>query len=251
MPEITNRYIKGSDLNKMSVIKIDSKTRKPKIWLDNNGIFYKKEDTNVVLRKKEYFEYFSELDELKACEFPRELLYVDNSLFGYTDFEIKGYKPMDKRLEKFRLSLDGKKLLNYKVIKLVTCLHKNGIVHNDLHPGNLLTDKENIGLIDFVRTIIKELDGDRVFNQRLKFEMYYLNLLVLSILLDYNLLYMSNLKYGELIAGLKIPSEYKDYLTKVMNYDDSVMGIYPDEYIKYLGKKTLNSGKQLINSLNK
>lgn len=250
---ITKKVVTMDDLNKMLVLKTELRTCKPKIWTDGKTT-YKKDDSKVASKLKDYFEYYSLIEELCDCEFPREILYLEISKgvykeFGYTDNFYGDYSRIGFRPNKKVMSLNDKKEIIYVLLDLIRNIHDNGFAHGDLHSQNLLISKNGIKLIDFVDIKIKELTDEKIYYQKLKQEMYYLNLLIFSILFDKPLSFSMEEEYLNFIDSINISPEYKVYLKDTVNFKDSVIDNYPDEYIKHIKKHTYEEGKKLVNSI--
>ena len=190
MSEITERFITSKNLENMTVLKRNSSTKIP-VVLTKDGIIYKLEPTHIVSRFKEYFEILKSMEELSDCVFADEILYLDLKEYGYTTRYLDEYKNVNRIITKESLSIEYKKMIIYKIIQIIKNLHKNGVIHNDLQLFNILISNTDIKLIDFDQLIIKGNILDNMYKKRVKGEIQYLNLLILSILYEKNLSYKS------------------------------------------------------------
>lgn len=248
MSEITERFITRKDLENMTVLKRNSSTKIP-VVLTKDGIIYKLEPTHVVSRFKEYFEILKSMEELSDCVFADEILYLDLKEYGYTTRYLDEYKNVNRIITKESLSIEYKKMIIYKIIQIIKKLHKNGVIHNDLQLFNILVSNTDIKLIDFDQLIIKGNILDSMYKKRVKGEIQYLNLLILSILYDKNLSYKSLEEQRVLINELSLNSEFKEYLNNCLNFNEKQVGEDLQSYVKSVTKKEIIQGKNLIKTL--
>lgn len=248
MSEITKRFITSKDLENMTVLKRNSSTKLP-VVLTKDGIIYKLEPTHIVSRFKEYFEILKSMEELSDCVFADEILYLDLKEYGYTTRYLDEYKNVNRIITKESLSIEYKKMIIYKIIQIIKKLHKNGVIHNDLQLFNILVSNTDIKLIDFDQLIIKGNILDSMYKKRIKGEIQYLNLLILSILYDKNLSYKSLEEQRVLINELSLNSEFKEYLNNCLNFNEKQVGEDLQSYVKSVTKKEIIQGKNLIKTL--
>lgn len=248
MSEITERFISRKDLENMTVLKRNSSTKIP-VVLTKDGIIYKLEPTHVVSRFKEYFEILKSMEELSDCVFVDEILYLDSKECGYTTNYLDEYKNVNRIITKESLSIEQKKMIIYKIIQTIKNLHKNGVIHNDLQLFNILVSNTDIKLIDFDQLIIKGNILDSMYKKRVKGEIQYLNLLILSILYEKNLSYKSLEEQRVLINELSVNSEFKGYLNNCLSFNEEQVGEDLQSYVKSVTKKEITQGKNLIKSL--
>lgn len=248
MSEITERFITRKDLENMTVLKRNSSTKIP-VVLTKDGIIYKLEPTHVVSRFKEYFEILKSMEELSDCVFADEILYLDLKEYGYTTRYLDEYKNVNRIITKESLSIEYKKMIIYKIIQIIKNLHKNGVIHNDLQLFNILVSNTDIKLIDFDQLIIKGNILDSMYKKRVKSEIQYLNLLILSILYEKNLSYKSLEEQRVLINELSVNSEFKGYLNNCLSFNEEQVGEDLQSYVKSVTKKEIIQGKNLIKTL--
>ena len=248
MSEITERFITSKNLENMTVLKRNSSTKIP-VVLTKDGIIYKLEPTHIVSRFKEYFEILKSMEELSDCVFADEILYLDLKEYGYTTRYLDEYKNVIRIITKESLSIEYKKMIIYKIIQIIKNLHKNGVIHNDLQLFNILVSNTDIKLIDFDQLIIKGNILDSMYKKRVKGEIQYLNLLILSILYDKNLSYKSLEEQRVLINELSLNSEFKEYLNNCLNFNEEQVGEDLQSYVKSVTKKEIIQGKNLIKTL--
>ena len=248
MSEITERFITSKNLENMTVLKRNSSTKIP-VVLTKDGIIYKLEPTHIVSRFKEYFEILKSMEELSDCVFADEILYLDSKEYGYTTRYLDEYKNVNRIITKESLSIEYKKMIIYKIIQIIKNLHKNGVIHNDLQLFNILVSNTDIKLIDFDQLIIKGNILDSMYKKRVKGEIQYLNLLILSILYDKNLSYKSLEEQRVLINELSVNSEFKGYLNNCLSFNEEQVGEDLQSYVKSVTKKEIIQGKNLIKTL--
>lgn len=242
------RRISSKELKEMVVLKRDIKTKIPKVLM-KDGIIYKLEPTHIASRLKPLFEVFNEIHELSDCIFPEGVLYIDSKEFGYTTKYLDGYKNISNRLKKDKMSLEWKKAIIYKIIKLIKNLHLNGLVHNDLHGSNILNINADIKLIDFDQIKIKKLESNYMYMAWLKMEINYLNLLILSVLYEVNLSYINNETQQMIIEELEISREFKEYLNNCLLYKENAISNNLEQYVNSITKRDIVNGKNLVKSL--
>lgn len=248
MSEITERFITRKDLENMTVLKRNSSTKIP-VVLTKDGIIYKLEPTHVVSRFKEYFEILKSMEELSDCVFADEILYLDSKECGYTTRYLDKYTNVKRKITKESLSIEYKKIIIYKIIQLIKKLHENGVIHNDLHWLNILISNTDIKLIDFDRLIISGNISDTMYKARIKGEIQYLNLLILSILYEKNLSHMSLEEQRIFVNELSVNSEFKEYLNNCLSFNEKQIGEDLPSYVKSVTKKDIVQGKNLVKSL--
>lgn len=245
---IGDRRITDKELNDMLILKRDVNTKLPKVLL-KNGTIYKIEPTHVASRMKSYFEILSEIEELDDCIFPKEILYINSKEIGYTTRCFSEYKNIDTKLKKNKFSLEWKKAVIYKIIDIIKKLHFNGVVHNDLHCSNILNASSNIKIIDFDQLKISGVESNYMYMAWLKREINYLNLLIISILYEKNLSYISLEEQKLLVEGLNISMEFKEYLNNCADLKEEQIGMDLEQYVKSVTRKDILDGKNLVNSL--
>lgn len=248
MSKITERFISNKDLENMIILKRNPSTKLP-VVLTNGGIVYKLEPTNITSRFREYFEILKSMEELHDCVFADEILYLDSKECGYTTKYLGEYKNVNRIITKESLNIECKRKIIYKIIQTIKNLHENGVIHNDLQLFNILIFNTDIKLIDFDQSIIKGTIFDSMYKKRIKCEIQYLNLLILSILYEKNLSYISLDEQKILIDELNVNSEFKEYLNNCLNFNEEQIGEDLSSYVKSITKKDINQGKNLVRTL--
>lgn len=246
--EIREKRITDKDLNEMLILKRDIKTKVPKVLM-KDSIVYKIESAHVVSRMKTFFEILSEIKELNNCIFPKEILYVNSKEIGYTTKYFSEYKNIDVRLKKNRFSLELKKIIIYKIIDIIKKLHLNGVVHNDLHCSNVLSELSNIKIIDFDRLKIRGVESNYMYMAWLKREVNCLNLLIMSILYETNLSHISLEEQKLLVEGLNVSREFKEYLNNCVDLKEEKISSDLNQYVKNITRIDILDGKNLVKSL--
>lgn len=249
MKEIGKRIISHDDLRNMKILKRNMTTKVP-IVLTKENIVYKIESTHIMSRFKEYLELFKEINEFSDCVFPEEILYFNSIECGYTTKYLNEHKTINRRLIKSSLSLEWKKAIIYKIINLIKKLHSYDIVHNDLQCSNILNNGIDIKLIDFDQLKIKGTLSDSMFKRWLKAEIEHLNWVILSILYDKNLSYISSEQQSVLINELKLNNEFKEYLNNCLSFNEEEVNEDLYLYVNSVTKKDIIEGKNLVKSLN-
>lgn len=104
-------------------------------------------------------------------------------------------------------------------------------------------------LIDFDRMKVQGVDSAFSYNYRMIQDIKYLNLLVLSFLLNKDLKYIDNISFKNLIDSLQFSSELKKYLIDSFECNKDVKGYYIDEYYNEFSKGLVATGKDLVKQL--
>lgn len=195
MSKIETIMLNNSDLEKMEVLKTKNKgDNKINIVYAKDGIIYKKEESGSIITKySEYIEQYSEMEELEDAVLPFAKVIVDNIEYGYATIDYRmQYKNASKRIYKNKLKTYDKKVILNKLICLIKKMHEIGFVHGDIHIGNLLYNSidNSAKLIDFDRMKVQDVDSTFSYNYRMMQDIKYLNLLVLSFLLNKDLKYI-------------------------------------------------------------
>ena len=240
--------ISKQDLLDMKTIKKEDNSDISKIWVKDN-LLYKKDNFDTLRRFKDYFEIFNEFEELKKCVFPNNIFYVDGKYVGYTTDYFEDYKAICFRMYKNKYDLNKKKKIMKKIVKLLSDMHELGIVHGDLHTANVICNKKDIKMIDFEKIRIRELEDEPIFVKKRLEDIYYLNLMILSILFDVNMSYVMNSEYVEFIDQMNFSKELKQYLINCTLYKEKYISPELNKYIDSIKRKDIVDGKKLVKSL--
>ena len=247
MSEITNVNITRKKLEDMRILKYDNKDR-PKIWVSDDKL-YKKDNELIMKLHKEDFEIFSEYEELKNCIFPTNTFSVDNKYFGYITPYYEEYKSICYRMYKNKYSINQKKKLMKKIVKLVKAMNDLDIVHADLNTCNIISNGKDIKLIDFDRIRIREYEDKSTYEWRIKDQIYYMNIALLTMLLDVNLGRIMNSEFKDLVNDISFSNEFKKYLLDSSSHKINEIPNELLEYIDSINKKDITKGKELIKTL--
>ena len=243
--EIIN--ITKEQLDNMKVRKYDDND-KPKIWV-SDGILYKRDLHCLIKKYKEDFQILREYDDLKNCVFPENMFYVDGKYTGYTTPYFEDYKSINFRMYKNKYTINQKKKIMKKIVKLLTKLNDNDILHADLNTSNIICNKKDVKLIDFDRIRLREYEDETIYDWRLKEQINHLNIVLLTVLFDVDLNNMSNDEYKSLIDGISFSTEYKQYLLNCLLSKEKEIPKELFEYIDSIKRKDIVKGKELIKTL--
>lgn len=235
------------EFDNMKVKKYDDND-KPKIWV-SDGILYKKDNHDLIKRYKEDFELLKEYEELKNCVFPEGMFFVDGKYIGYTTPYFEDYKAINFRMYKNKYSINQKKKIMKKIVKLLTKLNENDIVHADLNTSNIICNKKDVKLIDFDRIKIREYEDETIYAWRLKDQISYLSIAILTVLFDVDLINVSNEQYSNLVNEMTFSNEFKEYLIKSGMSKEKEIPKELLEYIDSIKRKDILKGKELIKTL--
>lgn len=133
-------------------------------------ILVRKIDTKEFFVKKCYPLYLEEhlatLKEIKHVHLPKiqECIFQSGKLWLYEEF-IQGKTLTDVIQSSERLETEQILTIAMAVLEALGALHKKGLVHRDVKPGNIMiTNEGNIKLIDFdaIRIVNGEKESDTV-----------------------------------------------------------------------------------------
>ena len=226
------------ELRKLRVV------RKDIVWADSDTIY--KNDYSFEV-KKDYFEILSFFDETKDCVLPEKQLFVSDKPFGYTTTYYKDHESLTRAIKRRDMLFKNKLLTIKSLIETVKNMHSVGIAHGDLHSDNILVCKNKVKIIDFDYSRIKGYTIPNHYKAGLKVDMYMLTILLLNILgediqsVDSTIIPLINL--------LDISEEFRTYLVDAVLERDSVIGVYPDEYMKEINGTLENKVRKLMRTL--
>ena len=247
MSDIGIINITKDQLDNMKVKKYDDNDN-PKIWV-SDGILYKKDNHNVIKRYKEDFELFRDYKDLEKCVFPENEFFVDGKYIGYTTPYFEDYKSLCYRMYKNKYSINQKKKIMKKIVKLLIKLNENDIVHADLNTCNIICNGQDIKLIDFDRIKIREYDDEAMYMWRLKEQVNCLNICLLTVLFDTNLINIMDEEYMDFINELTITDEFKRYLLSCLILNEKEISKELLNYIDSIKRRDIVKGKELVKSL--
>ena len=213
-------------------------------WLDGKYV-YKKDYTFE--RKKEYFEILKSFKETKECILPEKELYLNSNPFGYVTTFDKERKKLTKSIVKGSLLYKEKLFIIKELVKVIKDIHSVGFTHGDLHTDNILYSKQGIKLIDFDNATLKGETTDNYHRGKIKADMALLNIDILNILSDK--LLTDEYQLIPFVQCLDISNDFKSYLIASLSYKESVMDIYPDEFLGEINGKVEEQARKLIRSI--
>ena len=247
MPKMGVIYLTQKQFDSMKIKKYD-KYDNPKIWI-SEGTLYKKDDFDLIKRYKNYFELFREIEELKNCVFPENMFLVDGKYKGYTTEYFEDYKSINFRMYKNKYSINDKKKIMKKIVKLLRKLNEYDIVHADLNTSNIICNSKDVKLIDFDRIKIKEYEDNIIYNWRLDDQIYYLNIALLTVLFDVDLISINTNSFYELVDGINFSNEFKQYLFNCLNHKEIQISKELPKYIDSIRRCDIVKGKEMIKAL--
>ena len=240
-------YLTKEQLDDMKIKKYDDND-KPKIWI-SDGILYKKDNHNLIKRYKEDFEILREYKELENCVFPEDKFYVDKKYVGYTTPYYEDYKSINFRMYKNKYTINQKKKIMKKIVKLLMKLNDNDILHADLNTSNIICNKKDVKLIDFDRIRLREYEDATIYDWRMKEQINYLNIALFTVLFDVDLIDITAEQYKELIEEISFSNEFKDYLLRCLSSKEKEIPKELLDYIQSIKRKDIVKGKELIRTL--
>ena len=218
--------------------------KKDNVWLFNN-VVYKKDYTFE--RKKDLFEILKTFEETKDCVLPDNNLYLNGNPFGYTTIYEKDKDRLTTLIQKGNLLYKDKLIIIRELIRIIKDIHSIGLTHGDFHTDNILYSKKGIKLIDFDNATLKGETIERYHIGKVKSDMALLNINILNILGDKTLTVESQIV--PFIKLLNISDDFKSYLIASISYKESVMDIYPDEFLGEINGKVEEQTRKLIRSI--
>lgn len=130
---------------------------------DNEKLFHKSkysksyigidENTKIKVFIKELTHNLDELNQVSQVQInypliaPLDWLIDHDSAYIIYPF-VEGFTLKNLIEKSPKISLEEKKNIIINSLRAVDLIHKQGIIHGDIHPGNILINKENIYLTD-------------------------------------------------------------------------------------------------------
>ena len=217
------------DLNKYQ-LKDKRVIKKDKVWTDEKYVYKNAYSFNSKVEDLDIF-YLLKGEEFENLTMPKYELYVSDKPFGYVSDYLYKYKSIREYLKKTKITYKNKIEIIKKITSTIKKLHNElEIAHGDLNPSNIMIKDTNIEVIDFDNMGIKGATNEKYYKRKLLDDMKCLTILLLNILCEND----TNIDYVlfALVDLMDVSKEFKTYLSNCLNCDESVLGIYPDQYIK-------------------
>lgn len=222
------------------------------IYIKNNILykFYNSECFNdYENNKKVKLRFINKLLELKLdnCVIPNgKILDNDNFVGVYMNYYNDYFNLYD--LLQINIDYDTKLNLLKKINITLKNIHKNNIVHGDIHLGNIITNLEDIKLID--------LDESYFAFNKFDMNLDIKNLMgvIISILYDFD--FENNIPFTKveqreyienLLNDIGADSNFKDLFKSIFYFGDSDEIIYPDEFLNYIDIEKIKNDKKKLN----
>lgn len=234
------------DLNKYQ-LKDKRVLKKDKVWTDEKYVYKNAYSFNS---KVEYLDIFYLLkgNEFENLTMPKYELYVSDKPYGYVTDYLYKYKSVREYLRKTKITYKNKLEIIKRIINTIKKMHNElEIVHGDLNPSNIMIKDTNIEVVDFDNMGIKGATSDKYYKSKQLDDMKCLTTLLFDILCETDINMDSEL--FALIDLMDVSKEFKSYLSNCLKYDDSVLGVYPDEYIKEINGTIEYSLKNKVRDL--
>ena len=188
-----------------------------------------------------------EVSKIKEKEFviPNNILYKDevvtHNLIGYDMEYLKEYVKLEEFLLNNKLSFNKKIKLSEKLCEIFIGLEKYKISYWDIHASNVMTDGNELRVIDIDSVTSKDSSGE--FTYRVDLSCSYSNLasLILSILYDVDENYLlQQIKSGKINPLLKKNELFKS----VIEFDGRIF--YPNKYLNNFTEEYIEETRKLI-----
>lgn len=195
--------------------------------INKNNLNYSKykEELNKIEKKISELEK-AQLDNIDEICIPLVKFYYNNQFIGYATRYLEGYKEL---FEMVRFLDTNQKIdILIKLSKTIKKLHSHNIVHTDIYNDNILTNGNDIKIIDFDECyVFKEGEEVSYFNSPYA-DIAQINNLFCRLLIKDNKIVVNN-------KLINIPKKIKQYLDEndindFSHYDEIIRAIKPSEY---------------------
>lgn len=221
------------DIIKLNKNQLDGKRviKKDTVWTDEKLIY--KKCYSFESKVEDYDILYLLNNGFKNLVMPKQDLYVSDKPFGYVTDYLSKYKTIRNYIKSNNIPYKQKLVIIKKIVSSIKNMHNQiEITHGDLNPSNIMIMNNDIKIIDFDNIGIKGLTSDKYYKSKKLDDMKCLVLLILNIIGESDFNFDGDLH--SIIDLMDISNEFKKYLYDCISYKDSVIGVYPEEYIKEL-----------------
>lgn len=221
------------DFTKMSKLNDDLIDSDIFIYNDKMYKLFKKRElyqgSEDIEKKLEYLKQLNGL--VKYVKIDRLITFL-NSIIGYEMEFFKDYMSFDDTLYDNDINISlRKKLSKYSITELKK-MHENNFVHTDFHIGNIITNKEDILLVDPESFLHKTMCDDKEFEYQKILDIKNSIFVVLSYIYKYDFELLNLANFKDLISNqLHISPTIREYIISIINNDKTMKNIYIDELI--------------------
>lgn len=220
-----------------------------KIYINENTIYkiYEPDgyyNFNDFLKSTEQFiDYLYSIRNIDGCVIPSGKIYNDDKFIGIFMCYYEYYINFE-----YLIASDIKFEVKLKILKDLVCalknLHRENIVHNDLHLGNVITN-----LID---TKIIDLDeGGLISNNRDYYksnDIKNLLIVILSVLYDIDIMeYLKENLIEYFLSSVNLSNDFKEYIKIQYYYSvDTDNLIYPNIFLDNIDCEQIEYDKKKL-----
>lgn len=237
------------DIVKLNKSQLDNKRviKKDTVWTDGKLVY---KNSFPFQRMREYYDIFYLLKgyEFENLIMPKFELYLEDKPFGYVTEYLCKYKSIKEYINRNNIPYKQKLYMIKKFISIIKYMHNElEITHGDLNPSNIMIKNNDIQIIDFDNTGIKGVTSDTSYKRKKLNDMMCLSLFIINIISES--CFDENSDISSIVDLMDVSKEFKNYLVSSFTHDDSIIGVYPDQYIKEINGIVESNFKKKVRNI--
>lgn len=237
------------DIIKLNKSQLDNKRviKKDTVWTDGKLVY---KNSFPFQRMREYYDIFYLLKgyEFENLIMPKFELYLEDKPFGYVTEYLCKYKSIKEYINRNNIPYKQKLYIIKQLIKTIKSMHNElEITHGDLNPSNIMIKNNDLKIIDFDNIGIKGVTKESSYKRKELDDMMCLALFIINIISESDFSEDSDL--SNVIDLMEVSEEFKKYLSSCLKCDNSIMGIYPEKYIKEITGTVESNFKKKVRNI--